>query len=120
MKRTVVLCAILASASLVLISACSRESVERETSREVISPMPPASPTPNMIVRQPPPPPRQEVRAASPAPEYVWVPGYWLWDHGWVWVQGRWERPPERMATWVPGHWAQQGTAWVWRPGRWQ
>jgi hypothetical protein len=88
-KRTVVLCALLAAASLVLVSACTHESVERETSREVVSPVSPASPPPNVIVRQPPPPPREEARMASPSPEYVWVPGYWLWDNGWVWVQGR-------------------------------
>jgi hypothetical protein len=120
MKRTMVLCALLASASLVLVSACTYESVERQTSREVVTPVPPASPTPQVIVRQPPPPPREEMRTTSPSSESVWVPGYWRWDNGWVWIQGRWESPPERMATWVPGYWVQQGNTWVWYPGRWQ
>ena len=77
-----------------------------------------------VIVRQPPPPPREEVRISPPSQVDVWVPGYWSWStNEWVWVQGRWQRPPERRATWVPGQWTQrgeQGELWAWRPGHWE
>jgi len=78
------------------------------------------APAPEMTVPQPPPPPRAEVQLPPPAPTSIWVPGYWTWNNGWVWVQGRWEQPPEHRVTWVPGQWVQQGNAWVWRPGYWE
>lgn len=78
------------------------------------------SPLPEITVQQPPPAPREERRIAPPSPEQVWVPGYWTWNNDWVWVPGRVEKPPERMATWVSGQWSQRGDAWVWRPGHWE
>jgi len=81
-------------------------------------------PPPEVIVRQPPPPPREEVRIAPPSEADVWVPGYWNWNNNdWVWLQGRWQRPPEHRATWVPGQWTQRGERgelWAWRPGHWE
>jgi hypothetical protein len=123
MRRTVVLCMLLASAPLVFVSACSRKEVriEREVSPQIVPPAPSVRPAPVVIVRQPPPPPREEVQVAPPSPGYVWVPGYWTWEgNTWGWVAGRWEQPPERMATWVPGQWIQRGEEWVWRAGHWQ
>jgi len=122
MQYTAVSCALLALAVLVLISACSREQVvvERDTRRETRPPTPAVSPTPEVSVRQPPPPPRAEVRPPQPSPTHVWIPGYWIWDNGWVWIQGRWERPPERAVTWVPGQWVQRSGVWVWRSGYWE
>jgi len=76
-------------------------------------------PLPEITVRQPPPPPREESRLAPP-PSQVWVPGYWAWNNDWVWVEGRAERPPERMAAWVPGQWTPRGDTWIWRPGHWE
>ena len=108
MRRTVVLCMLLASATLVFVSACSRKEVriEREVAPQIAPPAPSVRPAPVVIVRQPPPPPREEVQVAPPSPGYVWVTGYWTWEgNTWVWVAGRWEQPPERMATWVPGQW---------------
>lgn len=79
-----------------------------------------STPAPGMLVPQPPPPPRAEVQVPPPTSTYVWAPGYWTWNNGWVWIPGRWELPPERMVTWVPGQWAQLGHTWVWRPGHWE
>ena len=62
---------------------------------------------PEVVVRQAPPAPREDMRPPQPAPTQAWVPG-------------RWEQPPERMATWVPGQWTQRGEDWVWRAGHWQ
>jgi len=78
-------------------------------------------PAPETVVRQSPPPPREEVRITAPSSHHVWVPGYWTWGNSeWVWVYGRWEKPPERMATWVPGQWVQRGDMWAWRQGHWE
>ena len=59
-----------------------------------------------VYVRTGPPPLRREVIVASPGPGYIWVPGYYRYDRGaYVWVGGRYERPPRGRARWVPGHW---------------
>lgn len=122
MRRTAVLCMLLASTTLVFVSACTREvRVEREVAPQIAPPGPSVRPSSVVIVRQPPPPPRDEVQVAPPSPGYAWVPGYWTWENNtWAWAAGRWERPPERMATWVPGQWVQRGDEWVWRAGHWQ
>src|SRR5207244_4305311 len=47
---------------------------------------------PTNVVEAPltPPSPQVEVVPVAPGPEYVWVPGYWAWSGGGVWVGGRW------------------------------
>ena len=43
-------------------------------------------------VRVAPPPPRSEYPGYSPAPDYLWVSGYWNWGGGrYVWAPGRWD-----------------------------
>ena len=109
-KRTVVVCTCLAFATLMLVSACSHKEevrVERETSREMISPAPAPSvtpgPVPEVVVRQP-LPPRMESHPPQPSPSTIWVPGSCAWNNNtWVWDPGQWERPPDRTAAWVPG-----------------
>lgn len=68
------------------------------------------------------PPPPYEVVAVAPGPGFVWIRGYYSWGGGsYLWVPGRWERPPYYGATWVPGRWAhhpRQG--WYWSEGRWR
>jgi hypothetical protein len=107
MKRTAVLGTLLAFATLILVSACShKEEVRTEVSRETTLPAPrvASAPAPEVIVKQSPPPPRVETPPPPPASGYAWVPGYWTWNNNtWVWASGRWEMPPERTVTWVPG-----------------
>src|SRR6201993_1682217 len=51
----------------------------------------------------PPPPPRVErIAPVRPAPDYVWVDGYWYpVGHHWKWHKGYWTRAPYPGAYWV-------------------
>ena len=51
-----------------------------------------------------PPPPRViVVTPARPAPDYVWVGGYWYpVRRHYKWHEGYWTRPPYEGARWVP------------------
>jgi hypothetical protein len=84
---------------------------------------PPAGPTappPTVVVTQPPPAPQVEVIPVSPGPQFYWVPGYWSWNGGWVWVTGVWAPRPRPYAVWVQGHWAHRGHGYIWIGGGWR
>lgn len=74
-----------------------------------------------LVVRiGPPPPPRVEIvpRARN---GYVWVPGYQRWDgRRYVWVNGRYRRPPRRGGVWVAGEWRGERGGQVWHRGYWR
>jgi hypothetical protein len=67
-------------------------------------------------------PPANVVEAVPvvPGPEYVWVPGYWGWNPGWVWIGGRWVIRPHPGAVWVRGQWGRHGRGYVWTRGHWR
>ena len=66
-----------------------------------------------------PPPPIVEVRPPAPAPNHVWIPGYWHWNGSrHVWVGGRWSAPRAGMR-WEPDHWEHNGRAYRHVQGRW-
>jgi len=74
-----------------------------------------------LYVRTGPPPLRREAVLVSPGPEYVWVPGYYRYDgRAYLWVAGRYERPPRPRARWVAGHWQQERRVWFWVDGHWR
>lgn len=74
-----------------------------------------------IYVRVPPPPVQVEVRPAVPDRHHVWVGGYHRWDgHAYVWVPGRWDRPPHARTVWVSGHWSHHRRGWHWVPGHWR
>jgi len=52
----------------------------------------------------PPPPPRVVyVVPARPAPEFVWIDGYWYAvKNRYRWHEGYWTRPPYWGARWIP------------------
>ena len=74
-----------------------------------------------VYVRSGPPPIRAEVVGVAPGPGYVWVPGYYNYDRGgYVWVGGRWDRPPRVRARWVQGHWQRDRHGWYYVEGHWR
>jgi hypothetical protein len=80
----------------------------------------PSSPAPQVIVVQAPPPPRREVVYGPPGPGYVWISGYWAWQHGrHVWVAGHYQRPPRGHRTWVEPRWERRGGNYIYIEGRW-
>ena len=56
-------------------------------------------------IGSPPPPRVVRVLPPRPAPEYVWVEGYWYPVGGhYRWHAGYWTRPPYEGARWVGPH----------------
>ena len=80
------------------------------------------SPGAEVVVNDTPPAPREEVMVGvAPAPNYVWVGGYWTWSHSnWYWVRGQWVARPRPSAVWVAGHWQPRGRGHVWIGGYWR
>jgi hypothetical protein len=67
-----------------------------------------------------PPPPQVETPGAPPVTGLVWVAGYWHFSAGkWIWVPGRWARPPKTGATWRPNVWVKEGATIRLDPGQW-
>jgi hypothetical protein len=58
-----------------------------------------------IVIGAPPPPRVAVVIPARPAPEFVWVEGYWypVGKH-YKWHEGYWTRPPYERAHWVAPH----------------
>ncbi|MHB8519243.1 MAG: hypothetical protein ACYDH9_00665 [Limisphaerales bacterium] len=81
----------------------------------------PAAPPGSVIVTQAgPPPARVEIVPLVPGPDYVWAPGYWGWQGGWVWMSGSWVIRPRPGVIWVGGHWARHRRGLVWVGGYWR
>jgi hypothetical protein len=67
----------------------------------------------------PPPIPYYE-QPPVPAPNYLWVPGYWAWGvAGYYWVPGTWVLAPQPGYYWTPGYWSWQSGYFGWHPGYW-
>ena len=68
-----------------------------------------------------PPPPQTENVPPSPAPNAVWIPGYWNYDgRGYAWAGGHWEIPPPMARAYMAAHWENRGNQYVYVPGYWQ
>jgi hypothetical protein len=68
-----------------------------------------------------PPPPRYGVVGYAPGPGYVWTEGFWnLSGSSWVWVGGRWMRPPHPHAVWVGPEWRREGRGYHYYKGYWR
>jgi YXWGXW repeat-containing protein len=66
--------------------------------------------------------PPARVVEVRPAPRrgYVWQDGYQRWNgHRYVWVSGRYVRPPYAHAVWRSGNWSRSQHGWYWVPGHW-
>jgi len=57
-----------------------------------------------------PPPPRYGYVGVAPGPGFIWTEGFYdLRGSNWVWVTGRWQRPPARGRVWVAPEWRREG-----------
>ena len=71
----------------------------------------------------PPPPPPQvtETVGASPAPNALWVPGYWSFNgNSYIWLGGHWEIPPPNVRAYVAAHWENRRDGYVYVPSYWR
>ncbi len=74
-----------------------------------------------VVVRIGPPPVVVEHPGPPPEAGVVWVSGYHRWDGArYVWVPGRYERPPHRGAHWVAHRWVRVHDHWEMREGHWR
>ena len=76
----------------------------------------------NVVVEAPsaPPPVRVEVVPVAPGPAYVWAPGYWSWNGGWIWVGGRYVMRPHYGAVWIGPRWVHHGRHFIYVRGHWR
>src|SRR5579864_6783469 len=73
------------------------------------------------VVAYAPPPPRYAVVGAAPGAGFVWTEGFYDWrGSGYVWVPGRWQRPPRARAVWVPGNWEHGARGYYFHRGYWR
>jgi len=69
----------------------------------------------------PPPAPPAENITAPPAPNALWIPGYWIYNGSqYSWSGGHWEVPPANARTYVAAHWENQGGTPVYVQGSWR
>ena len=73
------------------------------------------------VEQAPPPPAYSEPISAPPAPNAIWIPGYWSYDgRGYAWVKGFWEVPPPNAHAYVAAHWERQGDRDVYVAASWR
>lgn len=74
-----------------------------------------------VVVRTAPPAPIVETHDRPPHRGWVWIDGYHRWNgHRYVWVRGRWVRPPHPSAVWVAQRWEHRDGGWVLVEGYWR
>jgi hypothetical protein len=57
----------------------------------------------------------------APGPGYVWTDGYYdLRDGNWIWIDGRWVRPPRPRAVWIRPYWEPHRRGYRFHRGRWR
>ncbi len=68
-----------------------------------------------------PPTPASEAVTPSPAPNALWVPGYWSYDgYRYNWVAGHWEIPPPNARAYVVAHWEQRPEGYAFVQSYWR
>jgi WXXGXW repeat (2 copies) len=51
----------------------------------------------------------------------IWINGYWGYGtNSYVWIPGRWDRPPRGRRRWEDGRWERRGDRYRWYDGRWR
>jgi len=73
-----------------------------------------------VVVSGPPPAPVPEQRPAPPAPQSVWVAGYWHWTGmQYSWIPGHWDAPPPG-ATWAAPVYSSRDGKYFYESGGWR
>ncbi len=73
----------------------------------------------NLEVGSPPPSARYEQAPRYLPAGYVWVPGYWSWEHNrYVWIDG-YKIKDRPGYIWVPSRWERHGKKWHMVRGTW-
>jgi len=73
-----------------------------------------------VVVKVAPPHAIVERRGEPPEAGFVWIDGYHRWDgKAYIWVPGRWEKPPHPHDRWVAHKWVKRNGGWVLVEGRW-
>ena len=74
-----------------------------------------------VYARTAPPPVRVETYGPAPGPGDIWINGYWGYrTNSYVWIPGRWDRPPRGLRRWEDGRWERRGDRYRWQDGRWR
>ena len=79
----------------------------------------PAAPV--RVGKAPPAPIAERPTTDRPAPDAVWIEGYWSWlpaRGDYAWVAGTWRVPPPGRF-WVNGSWRRDDAGWLRTPGFW-
>jgi hypothetical protein len=73
-----------------------------------------------VTVGTPPPPALVEVQPIVPFYGAVWIDGHYSHEHGrYIWMPGRYVKPPRHGSRWIPGYWEKHHRGWKWHPGYW-
>ena len=74
-----------------------------------------------IIKTAPPAPVSVAIVGREPSSRYVWIPGYYKGSGGrYVWVAGRWVKPPRAGVVWVDPAWQRGPNGYVFVAGRWR
>jgi hypothetical protein len=72
-----------------------------------------------IVVSGPPPSPVDEAPSSRPAPQAIWVTGYWHWTGmQYTWIPGHWDTPPPGHRWRAPRYSLHDGV-YVYEPGGW-
>ncbi|MDH2909439.1 MAG: BcpO-related WXXGXW repeat protein [Candidatus Eremiobacteraeota bacterium] len=60
------------------------------------------------------------LQPAPPAPNSMWIPGYWNWNgNAYNWVAGRWTYAPSPGLVWTPSYWQATPAGYLYHSGYW-
>jgi hypothetical protein len=69
----------------------------------------------------PPTPVVVETFSPPPAPNSLWIPGYWSYDgYRYTWAAAHWEIPPQNARAYVTAHWEGRRGGYVFVPSYWR
>jgi hypothetical protein len=81
----------------------------------------PAASYAQVVIRVGPPAPVVEHPGPPPEHGFIWIGGYHRWDGAhYIWVPGRYERPPHPGAHWVAHRYVRRNGGWVFVEGHWR